>query len=77
MHDQDALAIGGDVLGLSAQPDTAHLELEAEPGAEHLVVVAGDVGDLRTPAGVALFDRSLRRRIRHEDSVERLAVHRV
>ena len=46
MDHQDAAPGRGDVFRLGAEADAAHFEPEVQPGAEHLVVVAGDVGHL-------------------------------
>ena len=57
MHHQQTLARRGDMHGFLAQPDAGDLEAaqgdRIQPGAEHLVVVAGDVGDLGPAARLA------------------------
>ena len=45
MHDQQAAAVGRGVLGFVAQLHPRYLEPHRQPGAEHLVMVARDVGD--------------------------------
>ncbi len=51
MRDEEAPAVGGNVLGLGADVDAA--EGKAEEVAHRLVVVAGDVGDARALARLA------------------------
>ena len=51
VHHQQALAVRRDVLDFLAQADAGDLQPHRQPGTEHLVVIAGDVGDLGAASG--------------------------